>query len=231
MLSATAIVVSLAALVDRFIGAQSPQTKYRTTIQASHTRAKPEPPNSVDHASLEPFRRGGVAPRVATSSPTPAPKVNAPSVATHVQTTQFGDLKDSARRVDTIESVTNFADQLFSTPGTDSFWTTNEQGMDQQDYHLIDGTAVTAWFSQDERGTGMVRAQEAQLPNGEVIDRWFHDNGAVQQIQHQYDESNSVAVYYYENGTDVEAMRIIQSGREIFTRYDRAGRLIEKTIN
>lgn len=238
----TAIIAVISRLAPQSGGLRSSLLANQIKLHTFTTsREKPEAPGLYTTATLD------KAPSVQKSTnghppPSAEPSESADS-AVSTQTPNLpraheaspstsGDLKDSARRLDTIDAVSAFADQLFNAePTFEPSQTVNQQGLDQQDYRLDDGTAITTWSGQDDgSGSGPLRAQEAQLPNGEVVDRWFHDNGAVQQVMHTYDANHSISVYYYENG-QTEAMRIIQNGREIFMRYDRDGRLIEKTIN
>jgi antitoxin component YwqK of YwqJK toxin-antitoxin module len=140
-----------------------------------------------------------------------------------------GDLKSSQTRLNAIDDISAAADELFAPTGADPSWSVNQQGMDQIDYQSPDGnTAITKWFSSGEDGSSAVQAEEAQLPNGELIDRWYNDNGGAQQVMHQYDKNNSYSVYYYDTG-EIEATRVIKDGNEIFTKYDRDGRQIQRT--
>jgi hypothetical protein len=177
----------------------------------------------------------GVAPTTSAADPnsdqpsaedesSPAP------VATEMPLDPDDDLKSSATRLNMIDQVSNFADDLFTAPGQGESWSLNQQDMDQQDYRSKDGSAaITKWYgSENGDASSGVRAEEAQLENGQLVDRWYNENGSVQQVMHQYDKANSYSVYYYDNG-NIEATRAIVNGAEIFIKYDRDGRQIQKT--
>jgi hypothetical protein len=138
-------------------------------------------------------------------------------------------LRDSSSRLDAIDALSNFSDLLFRTPGGPESWSINQQDLDQVDYRSVDGaTQFTKWHggAGNNSGGGRPRAEEAQLANGDVIDRWFHPNGQVRLIEGKYADGRSVSVYYYENGA-VEATRSSRGDREIFRKYDRDGREIQ----
>ena len=150
------------------------------------------------------------------------------------------DIKDSARRLAAIDRINQDADTYFNLPGSPGAWSVNQQDQNQVDYQV--GTAaVTKWYGEasSENGSGVpgasgapegqLRAEEVQLAGGQVIDRWYHSNGAVQQVMHRYNEDRSYSVYYYDSG-EVEATRNVQGSKEIFTKFDRSGRVIQKTI-
>lgn len=149
---------------------------------------------------------------------------------TTVELTPQGDLRDSPDRLRMMENTASAADDIFAAPpAEEGDWTVNQQGLDQQDYTSADGNAdITKWYADGDGGGGQsVQAEEAQLANGEVVDRWYNDNGTVQQVSHQYDANNSYSVYYYDNGQP-EAERVIKNGNEIFTKYDRDGHQIQR---
>ncbi len=174
-------------------------------------------------------------PTVATpapAAPLKAPTQNdlvpatAPAPAPRDTTDANGDLRDSQERLSAIDNLELKADRLFDLPELpDGFgqWSVNPQNMDQLDYQTPEGS-ITAWYSPD----GVARAQEAQLANGQLVDRWYNTDGQVEQIMHQIDPQNSYSVYYYASG-EVEATRIVRGGTEIFTRYSRDGRQLERT--
>jgi hypothetical protein len=138
-------------------------------------------------------------------------------------------LRDSTSRLKAINSLLNFSDLLFQTPGGAVSWSINQQDLDQADYISADGaTEFTKWHGGGENNSGLGRllAEEAQLSNGDVIDRWYHPNGQVRVIERRYADGRSVSVYYYENGA-VEATGSARGDREIFKKYDRDGREIQ----
>jgi hypothetical protein len=158
----------------------------------------------------------------ATATPEPATDAATPIE----QTNPDGDLRSSQARLNAIDRISNFANDLFTAPpaaGEIDSWSVNQQDMDQQDYRSNDAD-ITKWFGDG----GTLRAEEAQLDDGEVVDRWYNDDGSVEQVMHQYDKNNSYSVYRYPSG-EIEATRIVRDGNEIFTRYDRDGRQIQRT--
>lgn len=164
------------------------------------------------------------------SDPTPLIASHTTAAAPQIidTTNPDGDLKNSQLRLNAIEELARGADDLFSTPAVeDSSWTVNQQGLDQQDYRTANAD-VTAWLGQDESGNGIVRAQEAVMTDGTVVDRWFNDSGGIEQVMRQYDQKNSYSAYYYPSG-EIEATRVVKDGAEIFIRYDRDGREIQRS--
>ena len=140
-------------------------------------------------------------------------------------------LRDSISRMNAIDSLSNYSDSLFQTSGRPESWSVNQENLDQIDYRSGDGsTEITKWFGDGESATAHLRAEEAQLANGEKIDRWYHPNGTVKQIERRYPDGRSISVYYYDNGS-VEATRSARGEHEIFTKYDRDGRQIQRTVD
>lgn len=194
-----------------------------TSAQAPASTATPPPPASPLFATAPQTKPSADAPPTSDLVPVPT----TPSAPVDTTNTE-DDLRSSQDRLNAIEDLTQNTDRLFATDAiADGSWSVNPQNMDQLDYQTPDGN-ITAWFSQDENGNAVVRAQEAQLANGELVDRWFGENGNVEQIMHQYDRGHSYSVYYYATG-EVEATRVVRDGNEIFTRYDRDGRQIQRT--
>jgi hypothetical protein len=197
-------------------------------VTVSATRTYPTASPAPTATASPPGSPSAAAAADAVASPTTSAS---DSAGTPVNTTNSqGDLRSSQARLDAIDSISQNADRLFATqalPEDFGSWSTNPQGLDQRDYQTPDG-AITAWSAQDESGGNRVRAQEAQLNNGELVDRWFNDQGQVEQVMHQYNRDNSYSVYYYPTG-EVQATRVVRNGAEIFTKYDRDGRQAERT--
>ena len=190
------------------------------TKKADPTKSSVPPTNGVP-----PRASAGASTEVASDTQT-----SSPTDATQMPLNPDDDLKSSANRLNMIDQVSNDADQLFSVAGQDESWSVNQQSMDQQDYRSADGTAeITKWFGTDDgSSSNVIQAEEAHLENGELIDRWYNENGTVQQVMHQYNKDNSYSVYRYDTG-EIEATRTIVNGNEIFIRFDREGRQIQKT--
>jgi hypothetical protein len=195
-----------------------------TSAHSPASTATPPPPASPLIATAPQTKPPQETP-AAASDLVPAPSTPSAPIDT---TNTEDDLRSSQDRLNAIEDLAQNTDRLFSTEAVaEGSWSVNPQNMDQLDYQTPDGN-ITAWFSQDENGNAVIRAQEAQLANGELVDRWFGENGNVEQIMHQYDRGNSYSVYYYATG-EIEATRVVRDGNEIFTRYDRDGRQIQRT--